>query len=161
MYEIYPEPLNGLAPNSYRRSVWFLAQTSLKVKVKWQYLCAIDLSKAYDKVNHFGLFIKLMKRNIPELILQLIENLISDCYACVKWNDCWSVEFVVNFGVRQRYLLSPFLFAIYLDNRYSLCNPRSELFIIAYADDILLITQSVVQNCSGYFICEINSNSTG
>jgi len=63
-------------------------------------LCAINLSNAYDKVNHFGLFIKVMKRNIPELISQLIENLISDRYACVKWNDCWSAEFVINFGVR-------------------------------------------------------------
>jgi len=118
-------------------------------------LCAIDLSKAYDKVNHFGLFTKLMKRNIPELILQLIENLISDCYACVKWNDCWSVEFAINFGVRQGSVLSPFLFAIYLDNIYSLCNPRSKLFIIAYADDILLITQSVVELQRLFHMCEL------
>jgi len=75
---------------------------------------AIDLSKAYDKVNHFGLFIRLMKRNILELLLNLIENLVSDCYACVKWNVCWSSEFVIQFGVRQSSVLSPFLFAIYL-----------------------------------------------
>ena len=37
VYEIYPEPLNALAPNSQGRRVWSLAQTSLKVKVKWQY----------------------------------------------------------------------------------------------------------------------------
>jgi len=29
------------------------------------YLCAIDLSKAFDKVNHHALFLKLMRRHIP------------------------------------------------------------------------------------------------
>ena len=27
--------------------------------------CAIELSKAFDKVNHFALFSKVMKRHIP------------------------------------------------------------------------------------------------
>jgi len=33
VYEIFPEPLNGFAPNSHGRSVWSLTWTSLKVKV--------------------------------------------------------------------------------------------------------------------------------
>jgi len=28
-------------------------------------LCSLDITKAFDKVNHFGLFLKLMKRGIP------------------------------------------------------------------------------------------------
>ena len=28
-------------------------------------MCSIDLSKAFDKVNHFGLYLKLKKRRIP------------------------------------------------------------------------------------------------
>ena len=28
-------------------------------------ICSIDLSKAFDKVNHCGMYIKLMKRFIP------------------------------------------------------------------------------------------------
>ena len=33
-------------------------------------LCSLDLSKAFDKVNHHGLYLKLMKRRIPvELLL--------------------------------------------------------------------------------------------
>ena len=34
--EIYREPLSGFAPNSQGRRVWYLAQTSLNVKVKDQ-----------------------------------------------------------------------------------------------------------------------------
>ena len=34
----------------------------------------IDLTKTFDKVNHNGLFIKLMKRYIPLDLLELLEN---------------------------------------------------------------------------------------
>ena len=54
-------------------------------------LCAIDLSKAFDKVNLHALFIKLMNRNIPVELLSVIEVLCSDCFTCVKWFDAWSV----------------------------------------------------------------------
>ena len=32
-------------------------------------LCAIDVSKAFDKVNHHALFTKLMKRHVPNALL--------------------------------------------------------------------------------------------
>jgi len=44
-------------------------------------LCTIDLSKAFDKVNHYALFVKLMDRRIPVCFLSIIENLFSDCHA--------------------------------------------------------------------------------
>jgi len=39
-------------------------------------LCAIDLSKAFDKVNHHALFIKLMKRNIPVQLLKTFSPVV-------------------------------------------------------------------------------------
>ena len=48
-------------------------------------LCAIDLSKAFDKVNHHALFIKLMRKNIPANLIEIIENLFSGCLACIRW----------------------------------------------------------------------------
>ena len=38
---------------------------------------ALDLSKAFDKMNHHGLFIKLMERRIPDHLLCLLENWFS------------------------------------------------------------------------------------
>ena len=102
-------------------------------------LCSIDLSKAFDEVNHHGLYLKLMKRRIPVELLLVFENWFSGCSACVKRNEAWSTTFTVNFSVRQGSVLSPFLFNIYLDDiaRINDCTKRK--FIIVYADDILLI----------------------
>jgi len=47
-------------------------------------LCAIDLSKAFDKVNHHALFIKLMRRNLPVALLDILENWSKNCVSSVK-----------------------------------------------------------------------------
>jgi len=36
----------------------------------------LDLTKAFDKVNHQRLFIKLMERGLPEKVLLLLEKVI-------------------------------------------------------------------------------------
>ena len=43
-------------------------------------LCALDLSKAFDKTNHYALFLKLMKRNLPVELLNLFENWFRNCF---------------------------------------------------------------------------------
>jgi len=46
--------------------------------------------------------------------------------------------------VRQISVLSPFLFAIYVDDLCALCKPGSNLYIIVYADNILLLAPTVI-----------------
>ena len=79
-------------------------------------LCAVDLSKAFDKVNHNALLIKLMNRKLPVQLLDTLENLLSICWSCVKWNTSMSAFFKIDFGVRQGSVLSPHLFAVLLDD---------------------------------------------
>ena len=47
-------------------------------------ICAIDLSKAFDKVNHHALYLKLMKRLIPNELLDILECWLSRCYIRVS-----------------------------------------------------------------------------
>jgi len=47
-------------------------------------LCSIDLSKAFDKVNHHALFVKLITRHIPNELLSVLENWLGDCHTCVR-----------------------------------------------------------------------------
>ena len=106
-------------------------------------ICSLDLSKAFDKVNHFGLYIKLMKRLIPVELLETLENWLSDCFAFVKWYNSHSSAFGIRFGVRQGSVLSPYLFSVYIDDVGKLCDSRNGQFVLLYADDILIITLSV------------------
>ncbi len=50
-------------------------------------ICALDLSKAFDKMNHSGLFIKLMERRVPNNFLQLLENWFKIGETCVRWGS--------------------------------------------------------------------------
>jgi len=59
---------------------------------------------------------KLMKRNLPVVLTDILENWLKYCSSMVKWDCVFSYTFAVKFGVRQGSVLSPFQFAIYLDD---------------------------------------------
>lgn len=108
-------------------------------------LCSIDLTKAFDKTNHYALFIKLMKRLVPIALLSILESWYANCWSCVKWNTYHSHLFKISFGVRQGSVLSPVLFAIYVDDIASRLPFGQHHSILLYADDILLIANSVTE----------------
>jgi len=43
-------------------------------------VCLLDLSKAFDKMNHFALYSKLMNRSIPVLMVIVLENWFLFCF---------------------------------------------------------------------------------
>jgi len=94
-----------------------------------------------------------MKRHVPVELLRLLESWLSNCFACVKWNNSWSCVFKVSSGVRHGSVLSPYLFAVYVDDIGKLFNARLGTFVVSYADDILLLApsvallQSLLQQC--------------
>ena len=45
-------------------------------------VCLLDLSKAFDKMNHYAMYIKLMNRLIPVQVLKVLENWFSLCLSC-------------------------------------------------------------------------------
>ena len=59
-------------------------------------LCAVDLTKAFDKVNHNAFLIKLMNRKLPVQLLFTLEQLLSICWSCVNWLSSMSVFFKID-----------------------------------------------------------------
>jgi len=125
-------------------------------------LCAIDLSKAFDKMNHHGLFIRLMERKIPANLLSLLENWFSIGITCVKLGNLFSRFFDLKCGIRQGGVLSPTLFAVYIDSLVDKVSASKIgcyvkwtcISILLYADDILLIAPSLTALQQILLICE-------
>jgi len=125
-------------------------------------LCAIDLSKAFDKLNHHALLLKSMKKNLPITLLDLLEYWLNNCFSYkMELYIFWYVRnFAVRFGVRQGSVLSPILFAVYL-NEWAIylltnCLTRNS-FVVLYADDILLVTFSITELQRLFEACQLST----
>jgi len=73
----------------------------------------LDISKAFDKMSHFRLFICLIKAGWPKCIIGVLVNWYSQLTSTVKWNTCISRWLTVNSGVRKGGVLSPALFNVF------------------------------------------------
>ena len=76
----------------------------------------LGLKKAFDKMNHFGLHIKLMDRMNPNSLLSLIEHWFNKCATCVQFGGYMSDFFQLKCGVRQDRVLSPCFLAVYIND---------------------------------------------
>ena len=114
-------------------------------------LCALDIFKAFDKVNIYGLLNIMMVRQFPRIFINIMHSWLSKCFGMVRWASCYSTAYSVTAGVRQGGLLSPALFAIYKDelikrlkaSKLSCCVNGVYHGCLVYADDIMLISHSV------------------
>ena len=114
-------------------------------------MCSLDLSKAFDRMCHHSLFIELMKREIPNQLLVILEKWFNESITCIHWNGCISHFFRLEAGVRQGGVLSPFLFAVFIDSIVERvksadvgCYIRTICCsIFLYADDIILLSPTV------------------
>ena len=79
--------------------------------------CAfLDASKAFDRLVHSGLFLKLMDRGIPLVFLETIMAWYDGLYCRVKWSDQYSDWFHISAGVRQGGVLSPDFYCLNVDD---------------------------------------------
>ena len=139
------------------------------------FMCFIDASKAFDRVNHKKLFFKLTKSGVPGFLTRILGYWYSHQTMRVKWGNVTSAPFLVTNGVRQGGILSPFLFNVYMNDLSMSLNRcgtgcrvgDSIINHIMYADDLVILSpctaglQQLLKICSQYGEeCDIKYNAS-
>ena len=114
------------------------------------FLCFVDFSKAFDKVNYWKLFQKLLDDNVNVSVVALLAFWYSNQSSRIRWKSVLSDAFTNGNGTRQGGILSPYFFTRYireLISEISNCNVGCNIGgifcnILAYADDIVLLAPS-------------------
>ena len=97
----------------------------------------LDLSKAFDTIDHAILLSKLEHYGVDGIPLQLVKNYLTNRKQYVKLNEVNSNLLPINTGVPQGSILGPLLFIIYIND----FTRASSIFdFICYADDTTLFS---------------------
>jgi hypothetical protein len=116
------------------------------------FACFVDFQKAFDKVIHTGIKLKLLEIGVSSRFYNIIKNMYSYSTSCVKINDKLTEFFATKLGVKQGDNLSPNLFKIFINDLPSyLSNTKdpvildnSPIHCLMYADDIVLLSKSCI-----------------
>ena len=114
------------------------------------FVCMMDMTKAFDMVQHSLLFKKLLDVHLSPIFLRLIMMMYYMQYANVRWNGNISDSFPMGNGVKQGAVLSALLYCIYVNGLFEKLRSRRSgcwlgltyLGILGYADDNLLLAPS-------------------
>ena len=91
----------------------------------------LDLSKAFDTVNHAILFDKHEHYGIRGLALEWVKSFFSERAQFVEFNNAPSSPQGISFGVPQGSILGPLFYILYVND----LNNASLLDVILFADD--------------------------
>ena len=130
------------------------------------YVAFLDASKAFDKINHWTVFRKLIERYVSLYLVVMLCYWYQHQEMTVKWGHCISNgnSFNVTNGVCQGGDLSPQLFNVYIDglsdilNKSTICGSLDGKRInhLLYADDLCIVSlssaglQQLVSICDQY-----------
>ena len=77
------------------------------------YSCFLNASKAFDRVNHYVLFEKLIKRGIPVYIVMILIFWYTTQKMYVRWKNIMFNNCSVTNGVRQGGIISPYFLCLH------------------------------------------------
>jgi hypothetical protein len=101
----------------------------------------IDLEKAYDKVPRDVMWWALEKHKVPTKYITLIKDMYKDAMTCVRTCDGDTSDFPIKIGLHQGSALSPYLFALVMDEVTR--DIQGDIpWCMLFADDVVLVDES-------------------
>ena len=92
-----------------------------------------DISRAFDKVWHDGLFYKILKLDLPPIFEKILCNYNLNRKAKIRLSSSYSELFSLTAGVAQGGILSPTLFLLFIND---IPDPEIGTTDVIFADDI-------------------------
>jgi hypothetical protein len=133
------------------------------------YCCSLDIAKAFDQVDHTVLLRVMLQKGMPYCVVRIFLNWWNKLYDKVSWKGNLSNSFAVLSGVLQGSILGGKFFNLIMDCvldklqcSYSGCNV-DKIFAgaIAYADDLILLSPSLIGMQDMLDICIRELNELG
>ena len=97
--------------------VFAVRQECEKYLANWKdvFWAFMDLEKAYDNIDLHGTWQMLRVCGVGGKLLKAVQSFYVDSWACVRVGNDVSKWFRVNVGLRQRCVMSPWLFNVYIE----------------------------------------------
>ena len=144
----------GFRKNRRTTDALFIIHTISLLAVRQKkpmFLACIDLSKAFDSVNHDLLWTKLSTFGVSTKLLSILTRMYINATSVVRYDGYTSNEFRFAKRLRQGCPLIPLLFCVFIsDLDYTLKSSstgkitmdREEISVIMFADDLVLLADS-------------------
>ncbi|KAK3537276.1 hypothetical protein QTP70_007003 [Hemibagrus guttatus] len=110
----------------------------------------VDLEKVYDRVPREELWYCMRKSGVAEKYVRVVQDMYERSRTVVRCSVGQTEEFKVEVGLHQGLALSPFLFAIVMDQLSEEVRQESP-WTMMFADDIVICSESreQVEVCAG------------
>ena len=146
---------SGYTPGRSTVDRIFTLQTLLQTRREYNrslWIAYVDLKAAFDSIDRNALWLVLTSLGVPKKIVDLMRELYTDTFSCVRVDGQLSDWFAVNSGVRQGCTIAPDLFLAPMDWLLQRTIHRGlvgatlkdEVFTdLDFADDVALLAETV------------------